>query len=155
MRVSDNAHLVAWGEMWKKAKELLETKTPENVVVARDLFLNLLVIDDTTNEQGVLFNIARCEAILGNVQAAVTFLSKIISSGCTDPTPIEQCDDLKTVRQTEACQTLLALLKKRATSDPFLQYYVSTLRCVDLDTDEMNKCKWPVSEAKKAEGKKV
>jgi len=155
MRVSDNSHLAAWGTTWSQAKKLLETKTPENVVIARDLFLNLLVMDNT-NEQGVLFSIARCESILGNYQAAVTFLAKLVSTGITDPTPIEQCDDLKNVRQTEACQTLLTLLKQRAAiTDPFLQYYVSTLRCVDLDVDEMNKCKWPVREAKIAEGKKV
>jgi len=152
---------------WEQAVNRLKTKQTEYVKEARDI-LSGLVMDDSVDQRAVFYDLACCESILGNVQAGITWLSKSVAAGLSDTVLIESNADFDGLRKSEAYYALIASLKASqsapALSSPsspsipsaFLQYYLSTLRCVDMaTTDEKDRYKWPVREAAKAEGKRA
>jgi len=148
----------AWCSNFSLAQNLLATKIPKNVQEARVFFKNLLVMDDNTNAHGVFFDLARCESLLGNFQESISYLVKSVSlNGNIDAKLIEDQPDFIPLKQVEAFITLVSFLKTSHQSPQptgFLQFYLSTLRCVDVsDTACMEKVKWPIREAEKTEVK--
>jgi len=152
---SFNLSHVAWGKMWTRFNELMKDKTTENIAEAHGLLHNLLVMDGETLRAQILFEIARCNSLLGNLSDAVLYLAKAISAGVSDPKLIEETKDFDPIRQMEGFSALVSILKIRSTLPPgFLQYFISTLCCADASGDKMERVKWPIREGEKAAGKR-
>jgi len=148
-------HVSNWCSNFSIALDLLATRFPEHVQEARIFLKSLLVMDDSTNSRGIFYQLARCESLLGNLQESISYLVKSISMGFTDAKLIEEEQDFIPLKQLEAFTSLLSILKISRQSPHhagFLQYYLSTLLCVDAGDGE--KVKWPIREAEKAAGKK-
>jgi len=110
-------------------------------------------MDSAIAEFSIYFDIARCEALLGNSKDSLLYLAKSASSGSIEPSQIEQNSDFDSLRQLEAYKELVSCLKVSHDADAgFRQYYLSTLRCAG-NPDEKEKYKWPIREAEKAQKK--
>jgi len=147
---------VAYCTMWTRFNELMKDKTPENIAEAHGLLHNMLVMDDCESRRAkILFDIARCNSLLGKFSEGVLYLAKAISAGVYDPKLIEETKDFDPIRQTEGFSALVSILKIRSTLPPgFLQYFLSTLCCADASGDKMERVKWPIREGEKAAGKR-
>jgi len=137
-------------ETWSRAIKLLASKSPTSVKEAIVLYKSLLIMD-LTNEDGVCFDIARGEAILGNKSEAMVYLTEAVSSGLIMLSSIESNPDFKSLHPMESFQSLLSLLR-HPVGTGFNQYFLSTLRCAVSSGDD-EKHKWPLREAEKAQRK--
>jgi len=153
---SFEARMHSWCHHYDKARALLATKDPERVHEALGLFNNVFAMDDETNKQGVLYYIACCESFLGNYLTAITCLAKAVSAGLKNAALIETNPDFDGIRNLDHYKQLLEFMKtpRDPTNQAFLQYYLSTLDCMDV-ADEKEKYKQPVREAAKTQGKKI
>jgi hypothetical protein len=86
----------------------METGTKENITAARDLFrwqLNIL-------EHNIpLYNIACCEALLGNGKEALEHLQKAVATGYTNVDHMEKDEDLKSLRDLDEFKAILLSLR--------------------------------------------
>jgi len=134
-------------ETWSRAKKLLASKSPTSVKEAITLYKSLLIMD-SVNEDGICFDIARGEAILGNKSEAMVYLTKAVSRCFIELSRIESNPDFESLRPMESFQSLLSRLRHPG----FNQYFLSTLRCAESSGD-LEKYKWPLHEAEKAQRK--
>jgi len=137
-------------ETWSRASKLLASKSPTSVKEAIALYKSLLIMD-STNEVGICFDIARGEAILGNKSEAMVYLTKAVSRGFIKLSSIESNPDFESLRPMESFQSLLSRLR-HPVGTGFNQYILSTLRCAGSSGD-LEKYKWPLHEAEKAQRK--
>jgi hypothetical protein len=95
--------------------KLMESGSPSDFQSAKSLFeviLNSLVPNDAI----ALYNIACCEAQLGNSQAALVFLQKAISAGYNNFAHMEADADFASIREIPEFKALIATLKSSSSA---------------------------------------
>jgi tetratricopeptide (TPR) repeat protein len=98
--------------MHRHAISLMETGTKANLEAARALFFEQLRI--IPGSAVPLYNIACCEALLGNSKPALEFLQKAISAGYRDVAHMEKDEDLKSLRDLEEYKAVISSLKSNS-----------------------------------------
>jgi len=89
----------------KQGLRLLETGTQENIQAAKILFQEQLAIFE---HHTPIYNIACCEALLGNSKDALVFLKKAVDAGFRDVNHIENDADLKSLRHLDEYKAIIA-----------------------------------------------
>jgi len=89
----------------KQGLRLLETGTQENIQAAKILFQEQLAIFE---HHTPIYNIACCEALLGNSKDALVFLKKAVDAGFRDVNHIENDVDLKSLRHLDEYKAIVA-----------------------------------------------
>jgi len=92
---------------------LMETGTRENITAARDLFRMQLSIFEHNIP---LYNIACCEALLGNGKEALVYLQKAVAAGYIDADHMENDEDLKSLCDLNEFQAIVLSLKSAKTT---------------------------------------
>jgi hypothetical protein len=91
-----------------QALKLLESGSKSDIEAARALFHEMLtVIEHPT----AYYNIACCEALLGNQNEALAFLRKSIAAGYSNVAHMESDADLKSLRELDEFKAIVASLK--------------------------------------------
>jgi len=93
----------------KQGLKLLETGTPANIQAAKILFQEQLGI---VEHHTPIYNIACCEALLGNSKDALVFLKKAVDAGFRDVNHIENDADLKSLRHLDEYKAIIATVPK-------------------------------------------
>jgi len=91
----------------------METGTKENITAARDLFRMQLSIFEHNIP---LYNIACCEALLGNGKEALEHLRKAVATGYTNADHMEKDEDLKSLRNLDEFQAIVLSLRSTRTT---------------------------------------
>jgi len=87
----------------------MESGTPEGIQAAKALFQEqLTVVPDAPSP---LYNLACCEALLGNPAEAISFLQKAVKAGFSNVSHMENDSDLKSVRDLDEFKAIVQLLK--------------------------------------------
>jgi len=94
----------------------METGSKANIEAARALFHEQLRIFEHSTP---IYNIACCEALLGNSDSALEFLNKAVSAGFNKVDHIENDADLKSIRHLEGYKALIAALKIAPKSESY------------------------------------
>jgi len=94
----------------------METGSKANIEAARALFHEQLRIFEHSTP---IYNIACCEALLGNFDTALEFLNKAVSAGFNKVDHIENDADLKSIRHLEGYKALIAALKIAPKSESY------------------------------------
>jgi hypothetical protein len=91
----------------------METGTKENITAARDLFrMQLSILEHNIP----LYNIACCEALLGNAKEALEHLRKAVAVGYTNVDHMEKDEDLKSLRDSDEFQAIVLSLRSAKTT---------------------------------------
>jgi len=93
---------------------LMESGEPGKIQAARALFqeqLNLF-----PDAPSPLYNIACCEALLGNPSEALSYLKKAVNAGYTNVSHIESDSDLKSLHELEEFKAIILSLKPTTTT---------------------------------------
>jgi len=93
----------------KQGLRLMETGNQPNIQAAKVLFQEQLSIFE---HHTPIYNIACCEALLGNSKEALVFLKKAVDAGFRDVNHIENDADLKSLRHLDEYKTIIATLPK-------------------------------------------
>jgi len=101
-------------QLQQEALRLMETGTTSNIEAARALLNEQLQIFEHSTP---IYNIACCEALLGNSKEALEWLQKAVTAGYTDVNHIENDADLVSVRNLDGFKTIIATLKRSAPVD--------------------------------------
>jgi len=99
----------------KRAIKLMEAGTPNDYQLAKALY-ELILSSIVPNDSLALYNLACCEAQLGNSQAALVSLQKAISAGYNNVAHMEADADLASIRETPAFKALVAAMKNGSSS---------------------------------------
>jgi len=92
---------------------LMETGTKENITAARDLFrMQLSILEHNIP----LYNIACCEALLGNGKDALEHLRKAVAAGYTNADHMEKDEDLKSLHALDEFQAIVLSLRSAKTT---------------------------------------
>jgi len=86
----------------------METGVRENIIAARDLFRMQLNIFEHNIP---IYNIACCEALLGNAKEALEQLQKAVAVGYTDADHMEKDEDLKSLRDLAEFKAVMLALR--------------------------------------------
>jgi len=97
----------------KQGIRLMETGTQANIQAAKVLFQEQLAIFE---HQTPIYNIACCEALLGNTKDALVFLKKAVDAGFRDVNHIENDADLKSLRHLDEYKAIVAAIPKAPNS---------------------------------------
>jgi len=97
----------------QQALRLMETGDQEKIQNARALFQEQLTIFQHFIP---MYNIACCEALLGNSKEALASLQKAIAAGYRDADHIEKDEDLKSVRDLDEFKAIVSSLKSASTA---------------------------------------
>jgi len=92
----------------KEAIQLMESGSPSNIQAARDLFLQQVSVFPHNTP---LYNIACCDALLGNSKSALEFLQKAIDAGYSDVAHMESDTDLRSLRELQEFKAIVSALK--------------------------------------------
>jgi len=91
----------------------METGTKENITAARDLFrMQLSILEHNIP----LYNLACCEALLGNGKDALEHLRKAVAAGYTNADHMEKDEDLKSLRDLSEFQAIVLSLRSAKTT---------------------------------------
>jgi len=86
----------------------METGAKENITAARDLFrMQLSILEHNIP----IYNIACCEALLGNAKEALEQLQKAVAVGYTDADHMEKDEDLKSLRDVAEFKAIVLALR--------------------------------------------
>jgi len=89
--------------------KLMESGTPDGIQAAKALFQEqLTVVPDAPSP---LYNLACCEALLGNPAEAISFLQKAVKAGFSNVSHLENDSDLKSVRDLDEFKAIVQSLK--------------------------------------------
>jgi tetratricopeptide (TPR) repeat protein len=99
----------------KRAIKLMEAGTPNDYQLAKALY-ELILSSIVPNDSLALYNLACCEAQLGNSQAALVSLQKAISAGYNNVAHMEVDTDFASIRETPAFKALVAAMKNGSSS---------------------------------------
>lgn len=91
----------------------METGQQANIQAAKVLFQEQLAI---FAHHTPIYNIACCEALLGNAKEALVFLKKAVDAGFHDVNHIENDADLKSLRHLDEYKAIIAAVPKPASS---------------------------------------
>jgi hypothetical protein len=97
----------------KQGLRLLETGTQANIQAAKVLFQEQRAIFEHPTP---IYNIACCEALLGNSKEALVFLKKAVDAGFRDVNHIENDADLKSLRHLDDYKAIIASIAKPTNS---------------------------------------
>jgi len=86
----------------------MDSGIPADIQAARDLFLQQLAMFQHPTP---LYNVACCEALLGNSKTALEFLQKAVTAGYSNATHMEADADLRSLREFPEFKALVASLK--------------------------------------------
>jgi len=95
--------------------KLMETGVRADIESARALFREQLAVFEHPTP---IYNIACCEALLGNSQDALIFLQKAIDAGFRNVDHIENDNDLVSLRQLDEYKSIIASLRPAPVSPP-------------------------------------
>jgi len=93
----------------------METGVRADIESARALFREQLAVFEHPTP---IYNIACCEALLGNSQDALIFLQKAIDAGFRNVDHIENDNDLVSLRQLDEYKSIIATLRPAPVSPP-------------------------------------
>jgi len=94
--------------------KLMESGTPAGIQEARGIFLEQLNLIPEASSP--VYNLACCEALLGNPAESLAYLKKAINAGFTNVNHIENDSDLKSLRDLEEFKSIILSLKPTATT---------------------------------------
>jgi hypothetical protein len=94
----------------KQGLRLMETGSQANIQAAKALFQEQLAIFE---HHTPIYNIACCEALLGNSKEALVFLKKAVDAGFRDVNHIENDADLKSIRHLDEYKAIIASIPKQ------------------------------------------
>jgi len=97
----------------QQALRLMETGAKEDIQTARELFRTQLSMFEHCIP---MYNIACCEALLGNSKESLEFLQKAVVAGYRDADHMEKDEDLKSLRPLDEFKALVLSLKQNVTT---------------------------------------
>lgn len=101
-----------WFELQQQALALMETRNPEDLKQARELFEKQVKLSPHPWGQRIpLYNIACCEALLGNTEQALGYLRESVTAGYRNLRHIEGDSDLDSLRESDAYKEIIASVK--------------------------------------------
>jgi tetratricopeptide (TPR) repeat protein len=101
-----------WFELQQQALALMDSKTPEGIKQARELFEKQIKLSPHPWGQRIpLYNIACCEALLGNSEEAIRILQEAVNAGYRNLKHIQGDEDLESLRELEGYQQVIASVK--------------------------------------------
>jgi len=96
----------------QQALRLMQTGVKEDIQTARELFRTQLIMFSHCIP---MYNIACCEALLGNSKESLEFLQKAVVAGYRDVDHLEKDEDLKSLHPLDEFKALVLSLKQNAT----------------------------------------
>jgi len=106
-----------------QAIKLMGTGNPADIESARALFqAQLEMVEDAPSP---LYNIACCEALLGNTSEAIHYLKKAVKAGYNNAAHMESDSDLKSLRGREDFNEIIRSLKPGSSAAPSTSVPVS------------------------------
>jgi tetratricopeptide (TPR) repeat protein len=100
-------------QLHQQAIRLMESGKPADIQAARELFVQQLGM---VQHPTPLYNIACCDALLGNPKSALEFLKKAVAAGYADAAHIESDSDLNSLRELPEFKEIVASLKSSSSS---------------------------------------
>jgi len=97
----------------QQALRLMQTGAKEDIQTARELFRTQLSMFEHCIP---MYNIACCEALLGNSKESLEFLQKAVVAGYRDADHLEKDEDLKSLRPLDEFKALVLSLKQNVTT---------------------------------------
>jgi len=121
---SERGHGGRWGrwggrrmkfhQLHSQGIKLMESGTPAGILEARGVFLEQLNLIPEASSP--MYNLACCEALLGNPSEAIAYLKKAINAGFSNVNHIENDSDLKSLRDLEEFKSIILSLKPTSTT---------------------------------------
>jgi len=105
---------IKFHQLHSQGIKLMESGTPAGIQEARGIFLEQLNLIPEASSP--VYNLACCEALLGNPAEALAYLKKAINAGFTDVNHIENDSDLKSLRDLEEFKSIVLSLKPTSTT---------------------------------------
>jgi len=99
-------------ELQQQALKCMESGTPEGLTQAKELFeKQSKSCSHPWGQRIPLYNIACCEALLGNPESALHFLREAINTGYRNLKHIQGDDDLKSLRDLDEFKEIISSIK--------------------------------------------
>jgi tetratricopeptide (TPR) repeat protein len=111
-RCGQNKPRQQWFELQQQALSLMQTKDAEKIKEARELLDKQVALSPHPWGKRIpLYNIACCEALLGNSDVALKFLQEAIDCGYRNVKHIEGDHDLDSLRELEGYKQIISSIK--------------------------------------------
>jgi len=99
-----------WFALHHEALALMEQRTPEALDKAKSLLEDQLRLSPH-HRASPLYNLACCESLRGNLEAALKLLQDAVTAGWTDARHMEKDEDLAPLKNLDAFKALVAALQ--------------------------------------------
>jgi len=125
-----------WRILQQKIDRLFESGSRDDLEVARVLLLKQYAMKPSSSVS--IYNLACVEALLGNSQDALGYLSKAILAGWNDVEHMEKDTDLDSLRELEEYKALVASIKEqRSAHEPVQQQDYFTVQSQPIQPESI------------------